>query len=78
MLLRGAAPALVGCLVALLASPAAALLPHDLSNFQGKWPCTSEVLMGKPKVRAETDLRGQPRQKPEASAPCSRRWATSR
>ena len=50
LLTRGTAPTLVGCLVALLASPAAALLPHDLSNFQGKWPCTGEVLMGKPKV----------------------------
>ena len=32
-------------------TPSAALLPHDLSNFQGKWPCVNSVLMGKPKVR---------------------------
>jgi len=32
-------------------TPSAALLPHDLSNFQGKWQCDNSVLMGKPKAR---------------------------
>jgi hypothetical protein len=26
-------------------------LPHDLSNFQGKWPCSTSLRMGRPKVR---------------------------
>ncbi len=30
---------------------ALAIPPHDLSNFQGKWPCSNAVLMGKPKAR---------------------------
>jgi hypothetical protein len=45
------------CLAALLLVASActsvmATLPRDLSNFQGKWPCSTSVRMGRPKVRA--------------------------
>ena len=33
---------------------ARATLPHDLSNFQGKWPCDTSLRMGRPKVRTGT------------------------
>jgi hypothetical protein len=31
---------------------ASATLPHDLSNFQGKWSCPTALRMGRPKVRS--------------------------
>ena len=30
---------------------ARAIIPNDLSNFQGKWPCATSVRMGRPKAR---------------------------
>ena len=38
---------------ALLAACAHALLPNDLSNFQGQWRCPSAVRMGRPRTIAD-------------------------
>lgn len=40
--------ALRSALLAALAACASAIIPHDLSNFQGQWRCASGVRMGFP------------------------------
>ena len=48
-----AGAALALALLAALTSPARALLPNDLSNFQGQWRCPSAVRMGRPRTIAD-------------------------